>query len=52
MSDTLFCVSEPSLALSGNNLVGLAFLDEGCAALVTCDALYHVCLDIEGRKLF
>ncbi|GAC1425850.1 MAG: hypothetical protein NVSMB62_23120 [Acidobacteriaceae bacterium] len=43
---------EASLAISGNNLVGLAFLDEGCAALATRDALYHVCLDIEGRKLF
>ena len=42
---------EASLAVSGNNLVGLAFLDDGCAALATKDALYHVALDIEGRKL-
>ena len=42
---------EASLAVSGNNLVGLAFLDDGCAALATRDALYHVALDIEGRKL-
>ena len=42
---------EVSLAVSGNNLVGLAFLDDGCAALATRDALYHVALDIEGRRL-
>jgi len=42
---------EASLAVSGNNLVGLAFLDDGCAALATRDALYHVALDIEGRRL-
>lgn len=40
-----------SLAISGNNLVGLAFLEDGCAALATRDALYHVCLDVEGRRL-
>jgi hypothetical protein len=43
---------EATLAVSGNNLVGLAFLEEGCAALATRDALYHVALDIEGRRLF
>ena len=42
---------EASLAVSGSNLVGLAFLEDGCAALATRDALYHVALDIEGRKL-
>jgi len=42
---------EASLAVSGNNLVGLAFLEDGCAALATRDALYHVALDIEGRRL-
>src|SRR5215475_7333780 len=42
---------QASLALSGNNLVGLAFLEDGCAALATRDALYHVALDIEGRSL-
>jgi hypothetical protein len=41
-----------TLAVSGNNLVGLAFLEDGCAALATRDALYHVALDIEGRRLF
>ena len=42
---------EASLAVSGNNLVGLAFLEDGCAALATREALYHVCLDVEGRRL-
>jgi sugar lactone lactonase YvrE len=42
---------EASLAVSGNDLVGLAFLEDGCAALATKDALYHVALDIEGRTL-
>ena len=42
---------EPSLALSGSNLVGLAFLDDGCAALATRDALFHVDLEIAGRPL-
>ena len=42
---------EASLAVSGNNLVGLAFLEDGCAALATRNALYHVDLGVEGRKL-
>jgi len=42
---------EASLAVSGNNLVGLAFMEDGCAALATRDALYHVALDIDGRNL-
>ena len=42
---------EASVVASGNNLVGLAFLEDGCAALATRDALYHVALDIEGRPL-
>ena len=42
---------EATLAVSGNNLVGFAFLEDGNAALATRDALYHVALDIEGRKL-
>src|ERR1035437_6868482 len=42
---------EASLAVSGNDLVGLAFLEDGCATLATRDALYHVALDIEGRRL-
>jgi sugar lactone lactonase YvrE len=42
---------EATLAVSGSNLVGLAFLEDGCAALATRDALYHIALDIEGRRL-
>ena len=42
---------EASLFVSGSNLVGLAFLEDGCAALATRDALYHVDLGIEGRPL-
>lgn len=37
--------------LSGSDLVGLAFLEDGNAAIATRDALYHVALDIEGRPL-
>ena len=42
---------EASVAVSGNNLVGLAFLEDGCAALATRDSLYHVDLGIDGRPL-
>lgn len=42
---------EASFALSGSNLVGLAFVEDGCAVLATRDSLYHVALDIEGRSL-
>ena len=42
---------EPSLVVSGSNLVGLAFLEDGCAALATRDALFHVDLEIDGRSL-
>jgi sugar lactone lactonase YvrE len=42
---------QPTLAVSGQNLVGLAFLEDGCAALATRDALYHIDLGIEGRPL-
>jgi sugar lactone lactonase YvrE len=42
---------EASLAVSGNNLVGLVFLEDGCAALATRDSLYHVDLGIQGLPL-
>ncbi len=41
---------EASLAVSGNNLVGLAFVEDGCAILASRDSLFHVALDIEGRN--
>jgi sugar lactone lactonase YvrE len=43
---------EASLVVSGHNLVGLAFVEDGCAVLAARDSLYHVGLDIEGRALF
>ncbi len=42
---------DATLAVAGNNLVGLAFMDDGYAALATADALYRVALNIEGRRL-
>jgi sugar lactone lactonase YvrE len=42
---------QATLAVSGSNLVGLAFLEDGNVTLATRNALYHVALDIEGRKL-
>lgn len=42
---------EASLFISGTGIVGLAFLPEGDAALVTRDTVYHVGLDIAGRLL-
>jgi sugar lactone lactonase YvrE len=42
---------EASLVVSGNNIVGLCFVEDGCAAIATTNALYHVALDIEGRPL-
>lgn len=42
---------EATQVVSGNNLVGLAFVEDGCAVLATRDSLFHVALDIEGRNL-
>lgn len=39
------------LFIAGNDLVGLCFLDDGCAALATANTLYHVDLGIEGKPL-
>src|SRR5579875_533440 len=39
------------LFISGNDLVGLCFLDDGCAALATGSTLYHLDLGIRGRSL-
>ncbi len=43
---------QAALAVSGPNLIGLAFLEGGNAALATRDTLYHVSLGVEGRSLF
>ena len=39
------------LFIAGNDLVGLCFLDEGCAALATSNTLFHIDLNITGRTL-
>ncbi len=43
---------EPSLVLSGNNLVGIAFSPLGTAILATSEAVYDVDLGVEGLNLF
>jgi glucose/arabinose dehydrogenase len=43
--------SSAELFIAGNDLVGLCFLDDGCAALATGNTLYHVDLAITGRSL-
>jgi len=42
---------EAELTVSGNDLVGLCFLDDGCAALATNSTLFHADLGIMGRPL-
>jgi sugar lactone lactonase YvrE len=42
---------EASLAVSGNNLVGLAFLDHGACALATRDSIFFLELGVHGRPL-
>ena len=42
---------ESTVVVSGSGLIGLAFLDDGAAALTTTNALYHVDLGIQGRLL-
>jgi glucose/arabinose dehydrogenase len=42
---------EAELVVAGNDLVGLCFLDDGCAALATNSTLFHTDLGIEGRPL-
>ena len=39
------------LAVAGNDLVGLCFLDDGCAALATNSTIFHADLGIEGLPL-
>lgn len=42
---------DAELIVSGNDLVGLCFLDDGCAALATASTLFHIDLHIHGRLL-
>ena len=39
------------LVLAGDDLVGLAFLDDGLAALSTRSALFQVEMGVKGRSL-
>jgi sugar lactone lactonase YvrE len=39
------------LVVAGNDLVGLCFLEDGCAALATHTVLFHADLGIQGRML-
>jgi hypothetical protein len=48
---TLSNTIEAERIVAGNDLVGLCFLEDGCAALATNSTLYHVDLGIEGRPL-
>ena len=41
---------EATLAVSGSGIVGLAFLPDGDAALVTQTALYHIALGVAGYR--
>jgi sugar lactone lactonase YvrE len=43
--------SSAELFIAGNDLVGLCFLDDGCAALATNGTLFHLDLGITGRAL-
>ncbi len=42
---------EPELIVAGNDLIGLCFLDDGCAALATNSTIYHADLGIQGLPL-
>jgi hypothetical protein len=42
---------DAELVVAGNDLVGLCFLDDGCAALATHTVLFHADLGIQGRQL-
>jgi sugar lactone lactonase YvrE len=42
---------EAELVVAGNDLVGLCFLDDGCAALATNSTIFHTDLGVEGRPL-
>jgi hypothetical protein len=44
-------VPEAELTVAGNDLVGLCFLDDGCAALATYSTIFHAELGIEGLPL-
>ena len=43
--------TEAELIVAGNDLIGLCFLDDGCAALATNTTIFHADLGIEGLPL-
>jgi sugar lactone lactonase YvrE len=43
--------TEAELIVAGNDLIGLCFLDDGCAALATNSTIFHADLGIEGLPL-
>jgi len=42
---------EAELVVAGSGLVGICFVEDGCAAIATTNAVYHVAMDVEGRSL-
>jgi hypothetical protein len=42
---------DAELTVAGNDLVGLCFLDDGCAAVATHTTIFHTDLGIEGKPL-
>ena len=42
---------QAELLVSGNDLVGLCFLEDGCCALASNSTLFHIDLGIHGRSL-
>lgn len=42
---------EASLVVSGNSLLGIAFTEDGIAALATRDALFQIDMQVEGREV-
>jgi len=44
-------MGDAELVVAGNDLVGLCFLEDGCAALATHTVLFHADLGIQGRPL-
>lgn len=42
---------QAELFISGNDLVGMCFMEDGCAALATAHTLFYVDLGVDGRPL-
>jgi sugar lactone lactonase YvrE len=48
---TLSGAMQAERVVAGNDLVGICFLDDGCAALATNSTIFHADLGVEGRPL-